>query len=165
MRRTVVERGDILAQLRNAVNVRIVDFARHQLGKLAGIAVQQLLQPHRMDAALRQIDVHLLFPDGLCVFEVEIGELHVKSQPALLPDDSPVQRKNSVGSILRLCIHRMSRRIACDRREGIARIQREPHYFRGSSFQWLVSRCAVVHIIFRSPTIGERMLRSGPGLS
>lgn len=53
-----------------------------------------------MDAALSQIDVHPLFLDRLCVFEIEIGEMHVKPQPVHFPDDSPAGCKNSMRKAL-----------------------------------------------------------------
>jgi hypothetical protein len=45
-------------------------------GKLVLVVAQQLLEPYRVHPAFGQVDVNLLFPDGLRVFEIKRRKLH-----------------------------------------------------------------------------------------
>ncbi len=72
----VIKGGDVLPELRVAVDVRIIDLRRQQGRELVLVVAEQLIQPDRMDAGLRQVDIDLLFPDGLRVFEVERRKFH-----------------------------------------------------------------------------------------
>lgn len=74
--RPVIEPSNTFTQLGIAVDVRIVDFCGQQRGKLVLVVTEQLVQANGMHATFCQVDINLLFPNGLGVFKIERRESH-----------------------------------------------------------------------------------------